>query len=196
VVVTKPVTNLGSNPLRVTNIASLAQDDGFFSFAAQDDVAGRYTIWRLNVTADEALAPGYVPPTAYDDPRLQQVLEQNELSAIHTWNPEGTRFAYSSTMTLADGTQKAFIRVKNLIDQSDVILSDKPGPGLSGFKWSPTDDRIVSATEAGDVWACYADTPGLRTWVAQSRTYKSGSQTITEQARYPHFRPDRATSFL
>ncbi|WP_406697426.1 hypothetical protein V5E97_01080 [Singulisphaera sp. Ch08] len=149
-----------------------------------------YSIWRLNVTVDQALAPDYVPPSTYADPRLQLVLDQGDPTAHHTWSPDGSRLAYRCSMAQPDGTRRLVVRLKGLMDGSDQVLGEWISDVSTGFMWGPSGDRIVAGNGLGDVWAFHADTPGLRTLLAPARTYKSGKDTITEEARYPRFRPD------
>lgn len=208
-VVARPVTALGSGqPLKLaaSGPPALAQDDSSFSFRAGDQATGRSTVWRLNVTVDEALAPGYVPPTTFDDPRLQLVLEDYsngdpnlQESFSHTWSPDGTRMAYTDNWRAADGTYYISVRVKTVVPgdtatATDVRLFDQPSGGTPAWyrmlQWSPVSDQILNCDNAGDVMAFYADSPGVRTWVASRLKNVSKSQTTTEELWGPVWRPD------
>jgi hypothetical protein len=204
VVTTKDVTNLGGNDMKPTYPSSLAQDDRFFSFKTQNST-GRFSIWRLNVTVDQALAADYVPPSDYNDPRLQLVVDEqkdtspaNAENYAHTWSPDGTRLAYMDRWANASGTRISSIRVKDLASGStdpfaDVSLRDWPiatNTSMAVIQWSPVSDAILNCEQAGGVWAVHADSPGAFSWIAQNKTSKVGTSTVVEKATLPRWRPD------
>jgi hypothetical protein len=200
-VITKPVTLLEGAGLNPYGEPVLAQNDSFFSFRARDG-AGRSTIWRLNVTVDQALDPGYIP-------RLHLVVDDltnGSENHGHTWSPDGNRLAYLDTWTDAGGVTRISIRVKSMADGSTdplthmSILSTVKEANIWGalLRWSPVSDQILnfslkaigSPIQNSGIWACYADSPGVMTWVAKPITTTTKTQTITEEVRYPRWRPD------
>ncbi|MFO0950159.1 MAG: hypothetical protein U0835_03210 [Isosphaeraceae bacterium] len=203
-VISRPVTAFGANNTLVPQIApEVAQDDSFFSFRAVG--GGRRTIWRLNVTVDEALDPGYVPPTSFDDPRLQLLVDdplpQNH---VQTWSPDGTRMAYIDIRTNASGVEMIAIRLKDMGDPSTnpmdhpVILQDVRATSrwMTVLQWSPVSDEILNMSTAADftyakaVWKCYADSPGIMTWVALPLLKTTKTQSVGECLEHPLWRPD------
>ena len=209
-VVSKVVTALENDPVyRMSPGGSpaLAQDDSFFSFRASREESGIQwsTIWRLNVTVDEALDPNYVPPMTFDDPRLQLVVDNNPAipgiseNPSHSWSPDGTRMAYMDRWQAADGTPYVSVRVKemwsgNLDPEADDRLFDVPLSESNwhyDIQWSPVDDRIINTDASGNMMAFYADTPGLRTWIALARQTKIKTQSVTERVESSaRWRPD------
>ncbi|WP_406698913.1 hypothetical protein V5E97_08500 [Singulisphaera sp. Ch08] len=204
-VITRPVTDLEGEGLNPYGDPELAQDDSFFSFRARDG-AGRSTIWRLNVTVDQALAPDYVPPASFDDPRLHLVVDDPTNGAEnhgHTWSPEGTRLAYLDTWMDAGGVGRISIRIKIMAAGSTDPLSHprildtlrETSIWAASLHWSPVSDQILNFSRDANgrncgIWVCYADSPGVMTWVAKPITTKSKTQTVTEELRLPLWRPD------
>ena len=163
------------------------------------------------MTVDQALAPDYIPPTSYYDPRLHLVVDDSTNGSEyhgHTWSPDGIRMAYLDTWTDAGGVSRISIRVKSMADGSTdplthmSILSTVKETSIWGamLRWSPVSDQILnfsresvgSTIQNSGIWACYADSPGVMTWVAKpiTTTNKTKTQTITEEVRYPRWRPD------
>ncbi len=199
-VVVKAVTNLVGQGLSPYSRPVLAQDDSFFSFRARDGV-GRSTIWRLNVTVDQALAPAYAPPTSFSDTRLQLLVDDATNGAEnhdHTWSPDGTRLAYLDRWTDAGGIEWLSIRVLNVVEGTadplthprviDTAYATRNWAAM--LRWSPVGDAILNGSQDGGIWACYADSPGVINWVARPLTTTTKTQTINERASYPLWRPD------
>jgi tetratricopeptide (TPR) repeat protein len=199
-VVVKPVTSLGGQALALFQAPVLVQDDSFFSFRARDS-AGRSTIWRLNVTVDEALDQGYVPPTSYLDTRFRLLVSDTTNGSEnhnHTWSPDGTRMAYLDRWTDAGGVDQLSIRLKNVADGSvdpltharilDAFYATSNWTAM--LRWSPVSDAILNGSQDGSIWACYVDSPGVMTWVARPITTTTKTQTINERVSYPLWRPD------
>jgi hypothetical protein len=201
-VVTRQVTNLAGGTFSLgKDFSALAQDDSFFSLRVKDVEAGRSMIWRLNVTVDEALDPGYVPPSSFDDPRLQLVVDDPTRGTEnhgHTWSPDGTRMAYLDRWTDAAGVEWLSIRLKNAADGSvDPLTHPRildsaiaTNDWTSMLRWSPVSDQILNGSYDGGIWACYADSPGVMTWVARPLTTTVKGQTVNERVSYPLWRPD------
>jgi hypothetical protein len=202
----KWVTSLAATGLKPLTNTQLGQNDDFFSFMARDG-AGRNTLWRLNVTVDQALDPDYVAPTSYEDPRLQLLLDESstpgsEESRAHTWNPDGSRYAYTDYWYDAAGTRYIGIRVKTVGDgstdpASGVLLRSKVATviGEAGhwqgvLDWAPVGDMIMNCDAAGGVWVVYADSPGAFSWVAQNKVVTKGKTTTTEALGWAKWRPD------
>jgi hypothetical protein len=208
-IVSKPVTAIGSGQsLKLPAYASpaLAQDDSFFSFRAGDQSTGRSTIWRLNVSVDEVLAPGYLPPTSFDDPRLQLVIEDWSNgdpnlgeNFSHTWSPDGARMAYMDNWLAANRSYFSSVRVKIAVPgdtgtATDVRLFDQAMGSTPAWyrmlQWSPVSDQILNCDDSGSVMAFFADSPGVRSWIAVRIQKVSKSQTVTEGLWGPVWRPD------
>lgn len=203
-VISTPVTAFGAvNTLVPQTAAKVAQDDSFFSFRAVGE--GRRTIWRLNVSVDEALDPGYMPPTSFDDPRLQLLVDDGlPQSHVHTWSPDGTRMAYYEVRTNASGVEMVAIRLKDMGNPStnptdhSVILQDVRATARWGalLQWSPVSDEVLNLSSTDDftyakaVWKCYADSPGVMTWVARPLLKKTKTKTVGECLEHPLWRPD------
>lgn len=199
-VVVKPVTTLGGQAFDLFQAPVLAQDDSFFSFRTRDG-AGCSTIWRLNVTVDEALDPGYIPPTSFSDIRLQLLVDDTTNGSEnhnHTWSPDGTRMAYLDRWTDTSGVDRLSIRVKDLNDGAVNPLAHPRlldttavgGNWAAMLRWSPVSDQILNGSQDGGIWACYADSPGAMNWVAQPITTTTKTQTVNERVSYPLWRPD------
>ena len=60
----------------------------------------------------------------------------------------------------------------------------------SMLRWGPVSDQILNGSQDGGIWACFADSPGAMTWVAQPITTTSKKQTVVEMVSYPLWRPD------
>ena len=58
------------------------------------------------------------------------------------------------------------------------------------LRWSPVSDQILNGSQDGGIWACYADSPGVMTWVARPITTTTKTQTVNERVSYPLWRPD------
>ncbi|WP_406697692.1 hypothetical protein V5E97_02400 [Singulisphaera sp. Ch08] len=205
-ILSRPVTAL---PYGVNLATSrIGQDDSFFSLTYRDyrDRAnGQYSIWRLNVSVDQALAPNYAPPTSFGDPRLQLIVDspsggdpQLVQGHGHTWSPDGTRIAYNHMWRNVDGTYLSSLRVKSVVSgvpgdpssDMDVRLYDRPG-GNQYYEWSPVSDQILNQFSDGPgIQAFYADRPGVRTVILTMRTTETKTQVVEERALQPRWRPD------
>jgi WD40-like Beta Propeller Repeat len=205
-VIIRPVTGLSGQPYLLTgaNGPAIAQDDSFFSFRAKDVNAGRSMIWRVNVTVDQALDPSYVPPSDFGDSRLQLVVDDATRGIEnhgHTWSPDGTRMAYLDIWTDGSGASWTSVRIKSMADGSvdplmhPRILDAAGATGASNgwksmLRWSPVSDQILNGSQDGGIFACYADSPGMMTWVLRPITTTSKTQTVYEAVTYPLWRPD------
>jgi hypothetical protein len=209
VIVSRPVTAIGTGQslkLSSGGAPALAQDDSFFSFRAGDQSTGRSTVWRLNVSVDDVLAPGYNPPTSFDDPRLQLVIEDwsngdpnLQESFGHTWSPDGDRMAYMDNWRADDGSYFLSVRVKTAVPgdtgtATDVRLFDQAMGSTPAWyrmlQWSPVSDEILNCDDSGSVMAFFADSPGVRSWIAVRIQKVSKNQTVTEGLWGPVWRPD------
>lgn len=192
-VVVKRITSLSSNPFKPFYKPDVAKDDSFFSFRCKDG-QGNFALYRLNVSVDEALAPNYVPPTSYDDPRMELVYTAylnpatgriNPLDC--SWSGDGARVVFHDLWQAADGKLKESYRVRNMIDGSLVTLYETdfgaaPTTPFVGLEWSPTSDQILQqASDGQGIFVLYADSPGVLTWAIQKRTYKIKRVTITDE---------------
>ena len=184
--------DLGANTFKPYFKPHLAQDDSFFSLRSQDG-QGNYALWRLNVSVDQALSPDYVPPTDYNDPRLQ-LLYSGYLSPQsgygkaldHSWSEDGSRVVYLNTWQQPNGAVIHSFYVKRMSDGATTLLYQTPLVGSNlpgtGLEWSPTSDQILQHTSDGSgIFVLYADSPGRKTWTIQSRSYISKNTIVTDQ---------------
>lgn len=196
---TKRITDLSANTLLPYGFI-IAQDDSFFSLKVHD-FQGRNAIYRLNVSVDQALAADYVPPTRYDDPRMTLVYsvfldpKVGPNSLQHDWSGDGTRLVYENNYVNSTGTFMTGYFVKRLSDGATVLLYETPyatsqSLGI-GLRWNPTSDQILQPYKDGSgIFMLHADTPGLKTWALQRRTYKNKTTVYTDSPDRPLWRFD------
>jgi hypothetical protein len=219
-----PVTNFGAaGPIFVyrgsPKAHQLAQDDSFFSFRAEDLAGSIEYLYRLNVTVDQVLDPSYVPPTDFNDPRLQLVIRHpyywltNSYGTVsnsnllgHAWNQDGTRLAYGFSDFDATGRLVGTVRVKALTpgydpsptnDTALVVTNPTTGMQLDAdwWRWSPApgSDRLIGqgAPFGGALVSLYADSPGVSQVTAPILTsYPNKTTQVTESNSGPIWSPD------
>jgi hypothetical protein len=191
-IVTRLVTNLGANTFKPYYKPHVAQDDSFFSLRSQDG-QGNFALWRLNVSVDQALSPDYVPPTDYSDPRLKLLYsgylnpQSGYVKALdHSWSADGSRVVYLDTWQQTNGTLVESFYVKRMSDGATTLLYQTPLVGSNlpgtGLEWSPTSDQILQYINDGSgIFVLYANSPGRKTWLIQSRSYISKNTIVTDQ---------------
>jgi hypothetical protein len=219
----RPVTNFSAAGPMYINLSSrnaqqLAQDDSFFSFRAEDPANSVEYLCRLNVTVDQVLDPSYVPPSDFNDPRLQLLIRHpyywltnsygttNNLSTFgHTWNQDGTRLAYGFAEFDATGRKVFTVRVKALTPGYDpspandtVLVVTNPTSGMvldaNWWRWSPVpgSDRLIGQQFIGGALiSLYADSPGVSQVTAPILTsYPNKTTQVTESNEAPIWSPD------
>jgi hypothetical protein len=217
------VTNFGATgPIYLYSSPSkglqLAQYDSFFSFRAFDPAGSVEYLVRLNVTVDEVLDPGYVPPADFNDPRLQVVIRHpyywltnsygttnNSNTFGHAWNQDGTRLAYGIGEFDATGRKVFTVRVKALTPGYDtspasdtVLIVTNPTSGMvldaNWWRWSPAagSDRLIGQQFLGGALvSLYTDSPGVSQVTAPILTsYPNKTTSIVETNAAPLWSPN------
>jgi hypothetical protein len=197
---TKLVTDLAGNTPSPSGVADTTRDDSAFSFRTWDNV-GNYRLYRLNVSVDEALAPDYVPPADYSDPRLELLVEGYLNPATgygksydHAWDGTGTRVAYHDLYEASDGEIRTATRVLDLTAGTTTTLYDSEYGEITfgnGLDWNPASSEILLPySNRQGLFTLHADAPGVLTTLLPARSTTVKGKTTTDYASQGLWRPD------